>query len=47
MAYFMMGKEFAIKTIFGIILLSICVAYVSFPDVTKDNLLVAIFGGFF
>lgn len=42
-----MGKEFAIKTALAITGLSICLATVNFPDVTKDNLLVAVFGGFF
>ena len=27
--------------------LALCLATVNFPDVTKDNLLVAVFGGFF
>ena len=47
LAYNMMGKQFATKTALAIIGLSICLATVSFPDVTKDNLLVAVFGGFF
>lgn len=41
------GKEFAIKTILGIVGLSVVLATVSFPNVTNDNLLVAVFGGFF
>ena len=47
MGYHIMGKEFAIKTALAIAGLSICLATVSFPDITKDNLLVAVFGGFF
>ncbi|MBI3232869.1 MAG: YitT family protein [Bacteroidetes bacterium] len=47
LGYKMMGKTFAIKTAFAITGLSLVLALVSFPDVTKDNLLVAIFGGFF
>lgn len=47
LGYKIMGKEFAIKTALAITGLSICLATVSFPDVTKDNLLVAVFGGFF
>jgi len=42
-----MGKTFAIKTALAITGLSLCLAVVNFPDVTKDNLLVAVFGGFF
>lgn len=41
------GKQFAIKTALAIIGLSISVAIFSFPVVTEDKLLVAIFGGFF
>ena len=47
LAYYVIGKQFAIKTALAITGLSIVLATVSFPDVTKDNLLVAIFGGFF
>lgn len=41
------GKEFAIKTSLAIIGLSAVLALVKFPDITSDNLLVALFGGFF
>jgi uncharacterized membrane-anchored protein YitT (DUF2179 family) len=47
LAYNVIGRQFAFKTTLAIIGLSICLATVSFPDVTKDNLLVAVFGGFF
>ena len=42
-----LGKGFAIKTALAISGLALCVATVEFPNVTNDNLLVAIFGGFF
>ncbi|EDM45625.1 hypothetical protein SCB49_07447 [unidentified eubacterium SCB49] len=42
-----MGRRFALKTALAIVGLSICVAVVPFPNVTDDDLLVAIFGGFF
>lgn len=42
-----MGQRFAIKTALAIIGLALCVALVPFPNVTDDDLLVAIFGGFF
>jgi uncharacterized membrane-anchored protein YitT (DUF2179 family) len=42
-----MGKQFAIKTTLAILGLAVVLATVSFPNVTDDNLLVAIFGGFF
>ena len=47
LAYKVMGKQFAIKTMLAITGLSICLATVTFPNITNDNLLVAIFGGFF
>jgi uncharacterized membrane-anchored protein YitT (DUF2179 family) len=47
LAYNIFGKAFALKTILAISGLALCLATVSFPDVTKDNLLVAVFGGFF
>lgn len=47
LAYKILGKAFAIKTAFAISGLALCLATISFPDVTKDNLLVAVFGGFF
>lgn len=42
-----MGAGFAIKTAIAITGLSICLATVHFPNITDDNLLVAVFGGFF
>jgi uncharacterized membrane-anchored protein YitT (DUF2179 family) len=47
LAYKVMGKTFAIKTMFAITGLIICLTTVTFPNVTNDNLLVAVFGGFF
>lgn len=47
MGYKTMGKPFAIKTALAISGLAICLATITIPDVTRDNLLVAIFGGFF
>lgn len=47
LGYNIIGKAFAIKTALAISLLALIVATVTFPDVTKDNLLVAVFGGFF
>ncbi|MCC6721026.1 MAG: YitT family protein [Bacteroidia bacterium] len=42
-----MGKQFAIKTSLSITALAIVLATFNFPNVTNDNLLVAVFGGFF
>lgn len=47
MAFRNFGRNFAVKTIFAIIGLALCLAFVEFPNITNDNLLVAIFGGFF
>jgi uncharacterized membrane-anchored protein YitT (DUF2179 family) len=41
------SKAFAIKTALAIIGLALVVANVEFPNVTDDNILVAVFGGFF
>jgi uncharacterized membrane-anchored protein YitT (DUF2179 family) len=41
------GMKFAIKSALAIAGLSLCLAFVKFPDVTPDKLLTAVFGGFF
>ncbi len=41
------GRGFAIKTALAIAGLAIVLATITFPNVTNDNLLVAVFGGFF
>lgn len=46
-AYRVIGREFAIKTMIAIAGLALVTATVHFPDVTHDKLLVAVFGGFF
>ena len=45
--YRQIGRAFAIKSILSIAGLSLCLAFVKFPDVTPDKLLTAVFGGFF
>ncbi len=47
LGYKIMGKAFAIKTSLAIAGLALVVGTVNFPNITNDNLLVAIFGGFF
>lgn len=47
LGYNILGRAFAIKTILAIAALALVLATVQFPNVTNDNLLVAIFGGFF
>ena len=47
LGYQVIGKNFAIKTILAITGLSLCLTFISFPNVTNDNLLVSVFGGTF
>ena len=47
LGYKIIGRIFAIKTALAICGLSLVVGTVSFPNVTNDNILVALFGGFF
>jgi uncharacterized membrane-anchored protein YitT (DUF2179 family) len=41
------GRSFVTKTILAIIGLSLCLAFVNYPIITSDKLLIAVFGGFF
>jgi uncharacterized membrane-anchored protein YitT (DUF2179 family) len=47
LGYRQIGKRFAFKSALAIAGLSVCLAVVPYPDVTPDNLLTAVFGGFF
>ncbi len=47
LGYKVINKQFALKTLLAILGLALVVGTVEFPNVTNDNLLVAIFGGFF
>lgn len=47
LGYTQIGRNFVIKTSFGIIGLAISLAIFNFPVMTADKLLVAVFGGFF
>jgi uncharacterized membrane-anchored protein YitT (DUF2179 family) len=47
LAFYTVGKRFAVKSLSAIILLAILVHYVPFATVTDDKLLIAVFGGFF
>ncbi len=47
LGYKVLGRGFAIKTALAITGLAMVLAFVQFPNVTNDNLLVAVFGGFF
>jgi uncharacterized membrane-anchored protein YitT (DUF2179 family) len=47
LGYRQIGKAFAMRSALAIVGLSLCLAFVQFPDVTQDKLLTAVFGGFF
>ncbi len=47
LGYRQFGRAFAIKSMLAIAGLALCLAFVKYPDVTSDKLLIAIFGGFF
>ena len=45
--YRQIGPKFAVKSALAILGLALCLYFVSFPDVTPDKLLTAVFGGLF
>jgi uncharacterized membrane-anchored protein YitT (DUF2179 family) len=47
LGYRQIGKMFALKSAVAIAGLSLCLAFIEYPDVTQDKLLTAVFGGFF
>ena len=47
LGYRKLGSDFAIRSALAIGGLSVCLAFVTFPDVTHDKLLTAVFGGVF
>lgn len=47
LGYRVIGKIFALKTALAILGLAFVLAFVKFPEVTQDKLLVSVFGGFF
>lgn len=47
LALYVINKKFAIKALISITCLSLCVAYIPYPLVTSDKLLISFFGGFF
>lgn len=47
MAYQQFGRQLAIKATGAIVFLALCVAFIHYPVITSDKLLVAVFGGFF
>lgn len=47
LAYRRLGLSFAVRSALAIAGLSLCLAFVTFPDMTHDKSLTAVFGGFF
>lgn len=47
LGYKIINKEFALKTAIAIAALAAVVAFIPYPQITQDKLLIAIFGGFF
>ncbi|WP_139923527.1 YitT family protein [Hymenobacter sp. DG01] len=47
LGYFQIGPRFALKTLLTILTLAGVLLVVSFPSLTQDKLLIAVFGGFF
>jgi uncharacterized membrane-anchored protein YitT (DUF2179 family) len=47
LAYVQIGANFVIKTTAAILGLAAAVAFIPYPEITQDKLLVAVFGGFF
>jgi uncharacterized membrane-anchored protein YitT (DUF2179 family) len=45
--YLRIGKSFAIQTTLSMILLVVGLNFISIPMITNDNILIALFGGFF
>lgn len=47
LAYYKVGKHFAIRSMVTILLIVLILIFIPFPELTHDKLLVAMFGGFF
>ncbi|GAA4013377.1 YitT family protein [Hymenobacter fastidiosus] len=47
LGYYQLGRTFALKTLLTILCLAGALLIVSFPPLTQDKLLIAVFGGFF
>jgi uncharacterized membrane-anchored protein YitT (DUF2179 family) len=47
LGYFQIGREFALKSLGAIFALALVLLFVTFPTLTHDKLLIAVFGGFF
>ncbi|GAA4350528.1 YitT family protein [Hymenobacter saemangeumensis] len=47
MGYYQMGRGFALRTLVTVLALALVLLVISFPTLTEDKLLIAVFGGFF
>ena len=47
LGYFQISKPFALKSIIAITGLALTIAFIDYPIITSDKLLIAVFGGFF
>ncbi len=47
LAFSTISKQFAIKSIFAIVLLALALYTIPYPTITADRLLISVFGGFF
>lgn len=47
MGFWHIGKHFAFKSVFAIIMLALSIYLIPYPLITSDKLLIAVFGGFF
>ena len=47
MGFSTISRQFALRSIIAILLLAISVHFITFPTITDDKLLIAVFGGFF
>lgn len=47
LGYKKIGKTFSINALLAVILLAILMTFITFPQVTNDKVLIAVFGGFF
>ncbi len=47
LGYAQFGRAFVVKTSFAILLLALIVAFLPYPVITSDKLLISVFGGFF
>lgn len=47
LAYFAVGKRFALNSIIGIVLLATAITVLNIPPITEDKILIAAFGGLF